>query len=150
MTPTKEQIAAQFDYRDGALHRKTTGRRGYVRPDGYVYVRLGGRSYGEHRLVHALFTGEWPEQVDHANGNRSDNRPDNLRSASHAQNCMNRRPMGAASKGCYWFASRKKWMAQIGIAGKRKTLGYFDTLEEAAAAYESAASGFHGDFARTA
>ena len=58
MKPTQDQISAAFDYRDGALFRKSNGSRGYKRPDGYVYVRINGKSFGEHRLIHLLFTGE--------------------------------------------------------------------------------------------
>ena len=149
MIPTQEQIASLFDYENGALLRKTTGKRGYQRPDGYVYVRMLGRSYGEHRLIHLLFSGEWPDQVDHINGIRSDNRHANLRSANHAQNCMNRKPIGSTSKGCYWQPKRKKWMAQIGVYGRRKTIGYYATEIEAANAYAKAAEEFHGEFTRT-
>lgn len=149
MQPTKEQVSEHFDYVSGSLIRKTTGSHGYTRPDGYVYVRLLGKSYGEHRLVHLLFTGEWPYQVDHVNGVRSDNRHENLRSATHSENCMNRKPLGATSKGCYWQPKRKKWIAQIGIGGKRKTIGYFNTEAEAASAYSIAADAFHGEFKRT-
>lgn len=149
MRPTKEQIESIFEYRDGALFRKSTGRRGYERPDGYVYVRVNGRSFGEHRLVHLLFTGEWPPQVDHKNGLRNDNNPTNLRSATNSENCMNRKPMRSA-KGCYWQPKRGKWIAQIGARGKRKTLGYFTTEAEASTAYAAAACQLHGDFKRTA
>ena len=149
MKPTKDQVSDHFNYVSGALIRKTTGKRGYIRPDGYVYVRLLGKSYGEHRLVHLLFTGEWPHQVDHVNGVRSDNRNENLRSATHAENCMNRQPLRALSKGCYWQSKRQKWIAQIGFGGKRKTLGYFNTETEAAYAYAMAADDLRGVFKRT-
>lgn len=149
MKPSKEQIERVFEYREGGLYRRSTAKRGYKRPDGYVYVRLDGKSFGEHRLIHLLFTGEWPEQVDHINGIRSDNRPENLRSATHAQNCMNRKPMGSSSKGCYWQPRRGKWMVQVSISGKRKTIGYFDTEEAASAAYAKAAADSYGEFART-
>ena len=149
MTPTQDQISAAFDYRDGALFRKSNGRRGYKRPDGYVYVRINGKSFGEHRLIHLLFTGEWPYQVDHRNGLRSDNRPENLRAATHAENCRNRRPL-RGSKGCYWQPKRGKWIAQIGVDGNRKTIGYFATEAEASAAYTKAANELHGEFMRTA
>lgn len=148
MQPTKEQIESVFHYADGCLVRKKGGERGYLRPDGYVYVRLLGKSFGEHRLVHLLFSGEWPYQVDHVNGLRSDNRPENLRSANHAQNCMNRTPQRSISKGCYWQPKREKWIAQIGVYGKRKTLGYFNTEAEAANAYVKAAEALHGEFMR--
>ncbi|WP_376781292.1 HNH endonuclease [Stutzerimonas kunmingensis] len=149
MIPTQQDIRATFNYRDGGLYRISTGRRGYRRPDGYVYSRLNGREYGEHRLVHLLFTGQWPEQVDHANGVRWDNRPDNLRPASHAQNCMNRKPMGRSSKGCYWQSKRRKWIAQIGVNGRRVTIGYFDTEDEAAAAYAAKSAELHKEYGRT-
>lgn len=148
MRPTQEQIAEHFYYADGALIRKSTNKRGYTRPDGYVYVRLLGRAFGEHRLVHLLFSGEWPYQVDHVNGIRNDNRHENLRSANYAQNCMNRRPMGRSSKGCYWQPKRQKWIAQIGVSGKRKTIGYYGTEIEASAAYAKAAAELHGKFMR--
>lgn len=149
MIPTREQVAELFDYENGTLLRKTTGKRGYLRPDGYVYVRILGCSYGEHRLIHLLISGEWPDQVDHVNGVRSDNRHLNLRSANHAQNCMNRKPMRSTSKGCYWQPKRKKWVAQIGVSGRRKTIGYYATESEAAMAYAKAAEELHGEFMRT-
>ena len=110
MAPTQDIVRETFDYIGGGLVRKSTGTRGYRRKDGYIYTRLAGKSYGEHRLVHLLFTGEWPDQVDHINGIKDDNRPTNLRSATHAQNCMNRKNTRAIAKGCYWIAARKKWM----------------------------------------
>ena len=146
--PTADDVRSVFEYRDGALFRRSNGMRGYERPDGYVYTRLLGSSFGEHRLVHLLFTGEWPYQVDHKNGIRSDNRPENLRSATHSQNCFNRKPLSSHHKGCYWQPKRKKWIAQIGVDGSRKTIGYFDTETEAADAYRTASKQLHGEFGR--
>lgn len=146
--PNKEKILEVFDYKDGALFRKTTGMRGYLRPDGYVYMRLHGRCYGEHRVIHFLFTGEWPYQVDHKNGVRNDNRFENLRSATHSQNCMNRQST-TGRKGCSWNKIKGKWAAQIGQSGKRKTIGYFDDLSAAIIARNREASKLHGDFARS-
>lgn len=149
MTPDQKEVVATFTYRDGGLYRDSTGRRGYRRPDGYVYVYFKGRQYGEHRLVHLMFTGEWPEQVDHINGIPHDNRPENLRSATHAQNCMNRKPMGSSAKGCYWQKNRRKWIAQIGFEGKRITIGYYDTEQQAASAYAAKSLELHKQFGRT-
>ena len=137
-----------FVYVDGALIRRSTMKRGYKRPDGYVYSRLLGRQYPEHRLVFLLHKGYLPEQVDHMNGIRCDNRIENLRDATHAQNCMNRKPMGRSSKGCYWQEKRGKWIAQIGFKGKRITIGYFNTEHEASLAYEEKSKELHGEFSR--
>ncbi|POU03593.1 Fis family transcriptional regulator [Escherichia sp. ESNIH1] len=148
MAPSRDEILEEFNYSEGCLIRKVTGKRGYLRPDGYVYTRVKGRSYGEHRLIHFLFTGDWPEQVDHINGNRSDNRHENLRAANHAENCFNRKPVGKNSKGCYWQSKRKKWIAQIGYQGKRITIGYYDTEQQASAAYREKSELLHGEFSR--
>ena len=149
MIPDREFIREHFDYRDGALYRKSNGRRGIQCDAGYIRTWIGNRAHGEHRLIHLLFTGEWPAQVDHINGVRDDNRPENLRSATHAQNCMNRKPMGRFSKGCYWQPKRRKWVAQIGFKRKRITIGYFETEAEAAAAYAAKSAELHQQFGRT-
>lgn len=145
---SKQDVENNFIYQSGTLLRRSTGKRGYKRPDGYVYTRIGGKSYGEHRLVFLLFNGFIPEQVDHINGDRQDNRPENLRSASHSQNCMNRKNMGASSKGCYWQPKRGRWIAQIGFQGKRITIGYFESLEDAANAYSMKSRELHKEFSR--
>lgn len=148
MIPTRESLSNEFIYKDGGLYRKASGKRGYQRKDGYVYTRFMGRAYGEHRLIHLMFTNEWPSQVDHINGIRHDNRPENLRSATNAQNSMNRIPNGKTSKGCYWQPKRNKWIAQIGFGGKRITIGYYDTELEAHKAYAKKSLELHGEFGK--
>lgn len=144
---TKEQILDVFEHRDGGLYRKNTGKRGYKRPDGYVYSRLFGKAVGEHRLIHFLSSGEWPQQVDHINGIKDDNRTENLRSANNQQNSMNRVNARTKRKGCYWQEKRKRWMVQIGVDGKRKTIGYYKTLKEAKKAYNESATKYFGEYA---
>lgn len=58
------------------------------RPGGYLHVPIGPRSYGVHRLVALAFLGERPEghSVDHVNGDREDNRVENLQYVPHAEN----------------------------------------------------------------
>lgn len=147
---SKHDVERVFVYcNSGRLVRRSTGRRGYKRPDGYVYTRLLGNSYPEHRLVFLLHNGFMPDQVDHKNGIRCDNRIENLREATHAENCMNRKSMGRSSKGCYWQQKRKKWIAQIGFQGRRITIGYFDTEKEASMAYAKKSDELHGEFGRT-
>jgi hypothetical protein len=91
------------------------------------------------------------EYVDHINGDGLDNRRSNLRLATKAQNQRNqrlRRDNKSGFKGVCWDNRAKKWRALIRFNGKQKTLGYFDTPEEAYEAYCAAAIELHGEFAR--
>jgi len=149
MKPTKKEILDKFDFINGSLIRKDNGYGGYKRNDGYIFQRICGIPFGVHRLIFFIVNGFWPYQVDHKNGIRWDNHPDNLRAATHAQNCMNRATRAKSGvKGCYWNELRKKWMVQVSIDGKRKTIGYFHSLDDAKIAFENASLESYGEFAR--
>ena len=97
-------------------------------------------------------TGAWPkDQIDHVNGDRSDNRFCNLREATNSQNQANRRCEATSTsgvKGVSWDRRCRRWQAQISINGKPKHLGGFTSKEEAARAYAAAAIALRGEFAR--
>lgn len=84
-----------------------------------------------------LMTGRWPaEQIDHVNMDRSDNRWVNLREATNKQNMENRGRQSNNTSGIVgvsWSATRGKWVAGIKHHGRRKNLGYFTKIEDAAA-----------------
>jgi hypothetical protein len=89
--------------------------------------------------------------VDHINGNGLDNRRDNLRGITAAQNRFNRRKRAKASskfKGVCWHKLSERWMVNISANRHRIFLGYFDNEIEAAKAYDEAAKQYHGEFAR--
>lgn len=119
--------------------------------NGYRRVCFNGKRPLAHRLAWFLYYGEWPtDQIDHINGNKDDNRISNLRLASDFQNMWNRgKPQNNTSgfKGVSWHKQRQKWIALIGVNGVLKYLGYFEDLEKAAAAYQTAAIKYHGEFA---
>lgn len=116
----------------------------------YAKTRLkSGEGRRVTRYLHSHLTG-WP-LVDHVNGNGLDNRRANLRPATSSQNQANRklrRDSASGFKGVYWYPDRNCWRARITVNRQVHSLGYFATREEAARAYDTAASDFFGEFAR--
>lgn len=110
--------------------------------EGYRSGAIFYKKYFAHRVIWAIVYGEWPEHdIDHLNGDRSDNRLENLRAVTRSENLrnqkMNTRNTSGAT-GVYWFGERNKWIAQIKIDGKMKHLGTFDDFDSAVMARKSA------------
>lgn len=120
---------------------------------GYIRLSFGGRKHYAQRVIWLWVHGEWPpNDIDHINGIKSDNRLHNLRCATRSQNVANtdtRSTNTSGRKGVSWNRATGKWQAEIRIAGDRKYLGVFDDIEDAAAAYNEAAVERFGDFARS-
>lgn len=114
---------------------------------GYRQISIDDRRYLAHRLAWLYVYGVWPpDEIDHINGVKDDNRLSNLRLATHKQNKRNtKRQKNNTSgvTGVRYHKRRKKWVAEIRVNGKNIHLGYFDTLEEAMAA-RLAALRFYG------
>jgi hypothetical protein len=108
-----------------------------------LHVSIMGRTYLAHRLIWLYVHGYMPEYIDHRNGNNIDNRLTNLRPCSPAQNAANVYKLDRGIS-----KQRRKYRARIGISGVNLSLGYFDTREEAQAAYHAAADKYFGEFAR--
>lgn len=120
---------------------------GSLKPSGYIVVQVDRKMLRAHRIAWALTKGEWPEQeIDHRNGDRSDNRWANLREATHAENAQNKVKQSnnkSGYLGVCWFKPRGKWKVEIQADKKRRHVGYFDDVHEAAAAYAAAKSEIH-------
>lgn len=144
-----DRIRAIFDYsaEDGLLRTKIARRgapagmvSGFVGPSGYLYVMVDRSVLRAHRVIWAHVHGAWPERfIDHINGVRTDNRICNLRVVDIATNTQNQRRAQSRSKsgllGVSWSKHQNKWRAFIGVDGKRKALGSFDSDQEAHEAY---------------
>lgn len=120
---------------------------GTVRPDGYLVIRVDGKAYLSHRLAWLYMTGDWPAQeVDHKDRVRSNNAWSNLRASSSTLNKVNRitrkRKYHDLPKSV--IPKRGRFQSKVTVGGKTKSLGVYDTPEEAHAAYLSMARSKYG------
>ena len=157
---TAEELREQLDYdpETGVFTRRVTMSNrikigdvaGSLSDEGYLKFRVNNKRYFAHRLAWLYVHGVWPcAQIDHINGDRDDNRIANLREATCVENSRNskkRRGGRCRLKGVY--IQKHRFGAQIRVQGKNIYLGYYDTEEEAHAAYVAAAEKEFGAFAR--
>jgi hypothetical protein len=116
----------------------------------YAYGCVGGS--GNNALMHRLLLGITDPyvEVDHKDGDRMNNRIDNLRLCKRGQNCANRKSWNKNSeyKGCYLKNGGPKWQLSMTVNKKVLHLGNFDSEIECAKAYNENAIKFHGEFAK--
>lgn len=122
--------------------------------DGYRIGIINQKRLSAHRVAWAIYHGEWPsDEIDHINGNRSDNRIENLRAVSRAENTRNRKLRSdnkSGVHGVYFIASIGKWAARINVNKKERHLGTFETKVEAIKARKEAeeSAGYHTNHGR--
>jgi hypothetical protein len=159
MALTQQQVQELFEYRDGdlfwkkrpinLLYRSTIA--GYKNTkDSYWRVVIKGTMYLKHRLVFLYHNGYLPKFIDHINGNREDNRIENLRVASRSENnhnatlpCHNTSGIKGVSK----KPKEKNWTCSLRTNKKLKTVGGFPTKELAQEFMELWREMAHGQFA---
>lgn len=119
---------------------------------GYIEIGFLGHNYLAHRLAWLYTHNTWPTcQIDHINGIRTDNRIANLRLANHSENKWNKgKDIDNTSgyKGIYFDKRRNRWRARITRNKKDFLIGYFKTIEEAAAKYAEYVSNMKDGFSR--
>ena len=123
---------------------------GTLKSHGYICVGINYNSYRAHRLIFLMHKGYLPKTIDHINGDKLDNRIENLRAATVGQNQHNRKTNAnntSGYKGVSWNKAQKKWTARITLERKIIHLGYFANVEEAAEVVRKAREELHGSFA---
>ena len=160
--PTQERLQELFDYSvtTGHLYRRQGRNQGLpvalqAKNSRYPTVWVDGRVCLVHRLVWVWVTGQDPASlhIDHIDRQGTNNAWHNLRLATVSQNLGNacrHRDNTSGFKGVYRDSESSRWVARITFHYKGIHLGYFDTPEEAHAAYMAAAERLHGEFARAA
>lgn len=94
--------------------------------NGYRSFNTDGENYRTHRVIWFIETGEWPDEVDHDDGDTLNNRFANLKNGDHAQNMLNKRAYRtnkSSVPGVMWEKGKGLWVARIPVNGKLKTLG---------------------------
>lgn len=113
-----------------------------VNRGGYRVGIVAGQAYAAHRVAWALHYGGWPDgEIDHINGDRTDNRISNLRDVSCAVNQRNkgiRKDNASGVSGVHWHKPTQKWHVRIGVSGKMQHVGYFESYKDAIAARAAA------------
>lgn len=161
---TPEQVEAlraaalhAFEYRDGVLYWKNPassrieiGREiGTKDSKGYLSVRLGYTHHRVHRLIFLMHNGYLPEFIDHIDGDKLNNRIENLRAATKSQNSQNTGMISNNTSGVRnvsWCRPRKKWVVAMKFYGKNRYIGAFEDLELAELVAYEARDKFFGAF----
>ena len=141
-----DEVNEILELREDGMWRKARVRRNgyklkekrveitYTDKDGYYLVKVNGRNEYYHRVVKCLALKEdIPPgiQVDHWDGNPTNNSPENLRLVTNRENQQNRHSHRAGKLvGGYFDKPTGKWRAQIVLNGKRYHLCYRDTEQE--------------------
>lgn len=159
--PTCERLHELFEYKEGNLYwkrqRNHRARAGDVAGSralhGYIHVCIDRKVYLAHRLIWLMAHGELPESIDHINGDRADNRLENLRSCTQAENNKNQKlakTNKSGFKNVSWYAPYSKWRVTVRANGKQKNCGYYEDIELATLVAAEARDKYHGQFSRHA
>lgn len=139
-----------------AWNARYSGNRAFstMNGAGYRHGSIFGKFHLAHRVALALVNGGWPDEVDHINGDRTDNRLENLRDASRTENARNMRRHSRNTSGVtgvFWHKQRGKWAARIMMDGSYYSLGLFANISDAIAARKAAeiSAGYHENHGRS-
>lgn len=134
-----DQLTGNLIWKINLVHHKIKGKTaGCLNAEGYRKVTINKHTYMVHRIIWLWHYGFWPKiGLDHINGDKIDNRINNLREATEAENNQNKRKHQSNNKSGYLGVSphEKKWQAVITINKKQIYLGLYDDPELAHAAY---------------
>lgn len=127
---------------------------GSINTKGYMKITIAPNLHSAHRLAWLYVYGELPDgQIDHINGDKTDNKISNLRCVSNEINCKNQslaKNNTTGILGVHFSSTSRRWIARINAGGNRQYLGCFSTLLDACSARKSAEMqhGYHENHGR--
>jgi len=155
---TQQLIADTFEYKDGCLYWKTLSHpnkqylvgtlAGSIHKTGYHHITWCNKIQKAHRLIFMLHHGYMPKEIDHINGNRADNRIENLREVTRSQNQYNKAPQANTSgiRNVSWHKKSQAWIVRLTMKGRIVFQQYFKDLEVAELVALEARDKFFGKF----
>ena len=154
---TKDYLHQIFEYKEGNLYYKENcgkmkiGKKaGSKRTSGYIAIVINKKPYYAHRLIFMMFYGYFPKFIDHINGEKSDNKIENLREATKQNNSWNVKKFTnntSGYKNISWNKREKRWYVRIAVNGKNKHFGGYFDIEVAKFVAETMRYKYHGQFA---
>lgn len=158
---TQELLKSLFDYHvNGYFIRKKNGKKvvcSSTKGQRYLRVLVNGKPRQLHRMIFLHQNGYLPDTTDHIDGNRFNNRIENLRSITQQQNCLNKKHKSNSSslyKNVYLQPSpknknwKRNWVVSLTVDKKRKYIGSFEDVELADLVAQEARNKYHGLYAR--
>ena len=160
---TQEEVKALFNY-DSETGKLTNAcnrgcramkgeEAGFLNKEGYLCVKIEKKQYRAHRIIWLYVNGSFEDEViDHINGDKQDNRIENLRCISRSGNAKNQK-LRATNKskvaGVHWHRATSKWVVQVSF-DKQRHVGCFDDFFEAVCVRKSLElkSGYHKNHGR--
>jgi hypothetical protein len=158
--PSHARLHDLFEYRDGDLYwkklssslsrSKVGSKAGTWATHGYWRIKFDGCTYMAHKLIYAMHNnGVYPDYIDHIDGNKSNNKLENLRPATNAQNAHNvglHKKSTTGIKNVSWSPSKNRWKVLVSVGGWRKSWLVKD-LELAELVAIEARNKYHGRYA---
>jgi hypothetical protein len=155
---TQEYLQELFEYKDGHLICKD-GKSAVIKAGNSRYERItvNGKIQSLHRMIYMWHHGTLPKTIDHIDGNRLNNKIENLREVTQQQNCLNSKHrvtskspfknvyLQPPAKNPNW---KRNWVVSLMVEGKRKYLGSFVDVELADLVATEARNLYHRQFAR--
>ena len=159
MSELQQRLNELFEYKDGELFWKVDrgavkckGKKAGAVNQGYRIINSAaiGGYMPVHRVIWVMHNGDAPECLDHINGNKLDNRIENLRPATRSQNGFNITAMttnNSGAKNVSWRGDTNKWRVTLMVSGNKMSFGHYDDLELAELVAHEARCKYHGEFA---
>lgn len=133
------------------VFRGSSGKIPTAKQKGYLCAYFKGKIHRVHRIAWYLTYGYWDEFIDHIDGNKLNNKIDNLREVTYSQNNINKDKYSnnkSGVKGVYRQNRSNKWRVQVTVDGIVRTWDSIESLELAELIAKEARSKYQGKYAR--